>query len=419
MRRALATVLAVLVPAVVIAAATGISTQQTRTAAPSAVNLSGVAAAEGSSLAHARADHTHSLTGVLALANGGTGLSAAADDTVPVSNGTAWEAKAVPSCTAAGCAIQYNAGTNAWGANTAIDAATGDNAAGFFPAGALEVARGGTGAAPGADDQVLVSDSTVGATWRGLTNCSASGSAVSYATASNAWGCNSAIQAATGDAATGFFASGAIEAARGGTGIDTSGSTGAARVSAGTWSIGTLAVAHGGTGSTSFGAAAGALVVSGASGTGAMGRVDAVATGQVLTSAGTATNPAWSATPSVTSIAVTGTGSDTVGTLGTENLVQASGYVDGQATDCSVTHGFNVTTGLGNCARTAAGRYTVTYTTALASTAYVCTCSPRSGTGVDDTCYVSAHGTTSITFDLLRAGVLSDGLDWMFICVGP
>lgn len=118
-------------------------------------------------------------------------------------------------------------------------------------------------------------------------------------------------------------------------------------------------------------------------------------------------------------IDVDGTGDDTPGLLGTENLVKASGYVDGQAGDCSVTHGFNVTAGLGSCARTAAGRYTVTYTNALGSTAYVCTCTPRSGTGVNDTCYVSDHQSTTITFDLLRAGALSDGLDWMFICVGP
>lgn len=56
-----------------IGAATGINMNQVRTAAPGAVNVGGVAAAEGGSLAAARADHVHSLTGVLPVANGGTG----------------------------------------------------------------------------------------------------------------------------------------------------------------------------------------------------------------------------------------------------------------------------------------------------------------------------------------------------------
>lgn len=63
-------VLALLVPAAVIAAVTGISTQQTRTAAPATVQLSGVTASEGTSLAHARADHVHSVT----IASSGTEL---------------------------------------------------------------------------------------------------------------------------------------------------------------------------------------------------------------------------------------------------------------------------------------------------------------------------------------------------------
>lgn len=42
---------------------TGLSTLQLRTAAPTSVNLGGVSAAEGTSLAVARADHVHSLSG--------------------------------------------------------------------------------------------------------------------------------------------------------------------------------------------------------------------------------------------------------------------------------------------------------------------------------------------------------------------
>lgn len=61
--------------------------------------------------------------------------------------------------------------------------------------GTATVAQGGTGAAPGADDQVLVSDSTSAATWRTLTNCTGTGKAATYATASNAWGCNTLTNA--------------------------------------------------------------------------------------------------------------------------------------------------------------------------------------------------------------------------------
>lgn len=44
--------------------------------------------------------------------------------------------------------------------------------------------------APGSDDQVPVSDSSTAATWRTLTNCAGAGKAVTYDTATNAWGCN-------------------------------------------------------------------------------------------------------------------------------------------------------------------------------------------------------------------------------------
>jgi hypothetical protein len=57
------------------AAATGTTNQQYKTAAPVAVNLGGVAASEGASDAFCRASHSHSITGVLPVANGGTGAS--------------------------------------------------------------------------------------------------------------------------------------------------------------------------------------------------------------------------------------------------------------------------------------------------------------------------------------------------------
>jgi hypothetical protein len=63
----------------------------------------------------------------------------------------------------------------------------------------------------------------------------------------------------------------------------------------------TAVVAGGGTGKTSF-ADTNSLLISGTTTTGALQDVASVATGQVLTSAGTSTAPAWSATPTVTSI---------------------------------------------------------------------------------------------------------------------
>lgn len=56
--------------------------------------------------------------------------------------------------------------------------------------GTLTVAKGGTGSAPGADDQLLVSDTTTSATWRTLTTCTGAGKAITYDTATNTFGCN-------------------------------------------------------------------------------------------------------------------------------------------------------------------------------------------------------------------------------------
>lgn len=58
-----------------LASTTGITTQQAQTGTPTIVNLSGVSAAEGTSLFFARADHAHSITGVVPIANGGSGYA--------------------------------------------------------------------------------------------------------------------------------------------------------------------------------------------------------------------------------------------------------------------------------------------------------------------------------------------------------
>lgn len=61
---------------------------------------------------------TADVSGTLPVANGGTNLTAAADDNAMVGNGTTWETKALTSCSAATSAVTYNTTTNAFGCNT-------------------------------------------------------------------------------------------------------------------------------------------------------------------------------------------------------------------------------------------------------------------------------------------------------------
>jgi hypothetical protein len=70
--------------------------------------------------------------------------------------------------------------------------------------GILTVAKGGTGAAPSADDQVLVSDSTSGATWRAIPDCdNPTASKLLYDVTTNAFSCGSdQTGAGGGDAIT-------------------------------------------------------------------------------------------------------------------------------------------------------------------------------------------------------------------------
>lgn len=95
-------------------------------------------------------------------------------------------------------------GTDTTGSYAAGDAEagaalTGDSATAFFSTGAIGVSQGGTGAAPGADDQLIVSDSTSAATWRTLTDCDDSGgNHVNYDTATNAFSCGTSASGAGG-----------------------------------------------------------------------------------------------------------------------------------------------------------------------------------------------------------------------------
>lgn len=55
----------------------------------------------------------------VAFADGGTGLSSAADDTALVSSGTAWQAKAIADCDdTSGAHLNYDTGTNAFSCGT-------------------------------------------------------------------------------------------------------------------------------------------------------------------------------------------------------------------------------------------------------------------------------------------------------------
>ena len=67
--RTLGVALGIVVLGLLMGAATGITTQQTKTAAPTDVTLSSASNTEGTSLSHARADHVHKVSGTLADAN--------------------------------------------------------------------------------------------------------------------------------------------------------------------------------------------------------------------------------------------------------------------------------------------------------------------------------------------------------------
>jgi hypothetical protein len=59
----------------------------------------------------------------------------------------------------------------------------------------VTVSQGGTGAAPGAGDQVLISDSTSAATWKSINDCTGTGKAITYILSSNTIGCNTLTNA--------------------------------------------------------------------------------------------------------------------------------------------------------------------------------------------------------------------------------
>lgn len=68
------------------------------------------------------------VTGALPFGNGGTGLSAAADDTAMLSSGSSWVATAIPDCDdSGGNHLNYDAGTNAFSCGTSSSGGGGAN----------------------------------------------------------------------------------------------------------------------------------------------------------------------------------------------------------------------------------------------------------------------------------------------------
>ncbi len=63
-------------------------------------------------------DLTSDVTGTTPVGNGGTNLTASADDNVMLGNGTTWQSKAVPDCDSSASALNYDVTTNAFSCRT-------------------------------------------------------------------------------------------------------------------------------------------------------------------------------------------------------------------------------------------------------------------------------------------------------------
>lgn len=120
---------------------------------------------------------------------GGTGQVTLTDRAVLIGRGTAGVEAAAP-----GNAGQVLRST---GASTNPSFGAADLADVDAVTGLLAVANGGHGAAPASDDQVFVSSSTTAGAWKTLTDCDGPTNAVTYDTATNAWGCNTISGGAT------------------------------------------------------------------------------------------------------------------------------------------------------------------------------------------------------------------------------
>jgi hypothetical protein len=266
--------------------------------------------------------------GVLGVPGGGTGLATITAHGVLLGEGTS-NVTPLASTSDALHILQSQSGADpVWTNNPSVSTLTAINTSPSITLGTATSATGGIAfkGSGGSNTTTLTVPSSNGAVTVTLPTV-----ATTMPTA-NPGTSGMCLQATTGgtqsyaalNLGTAALVTGQLGAAAGGTGIDTSASTGVPSISSGTWSVattlatskgglggnfgssagalsissgtvsaGTLSVGNGGTGSTSFGASAGALITSGTSGTGALGRVDAVALGNILISQGTATVPTW------------------------------------------------------------------------------------------------------------------------------
>ncbi len=118
------------------------------------------------------------------LAHGGTGLSAAADDTVMVSSGSAWVAKVLTDCQGVNKAVTYTAATNTWGCNT-ITVGTGTvTNTGALTASAFVIGNGGVDTKPVAITGLVKGNGASDPTAYGGSTCPAA----QFATATDANG---------------------------------------------------------------------------------------------------------------------------------------------------------------------------------------------------------------------------------------
>lgn len=124
--------------------------------------------------------------------------------------------------------------------------------------GLLGITKGGTGSAPSGDDQVLVSDSASGATWRSVPNCGDAGT-LNYDTSTNAFSCLTDDGGAAGAPANATYITQTADATLSNEQNLDALSTGYMKVTTGTGVVSSQAVpipvADGGTNATSAGAA--------------------------------------------------------------------------------------------------------------------------------------------------------------------
>lgn len=111
---------------------------------------------------------TTDVTGILPFANGGTGLSTAANSTVLVSSGSAWVAKAVPNCNTTSSALGFTTATNTFSCiAVAVGTGTVTSVAATVPTG---FAISGSPITTSGTLAITASNETANTVWAGPTS---------------------------------------------------------------------------------------------------------------------------------------------------------------------------------------------------------------------------------------------------------